>query len=140
MNAAPRDNEAYRFPVSVKGVVIRDGAVVLVRNERHEWELPGGKLELAEAPDQCVTREIDEELQLTVEPVRIVDAWVYPIAPGTHVLVLTYGCRETTRREASVSHEHTALRWVPLPAIDDLKMPSGYKRSIQSWAAITGEP
>lgn len=139
MRAAPRDNEAYRFPVSVKGVVIRDGAVVLVRNERDEWELPGGKLEPSETPGQCVAREIDEELRLTVDPVRLVDAWVYTIEPGTEVLVLTYGCRETARREAAVSHEHSALRWVPLPEIDALKMPSGYKRSIRSWAAINGE-
>jgi hypothetical protein len=44
------DNDAYRFPVSVKGIVVRDGAVVLVRNRRDEWELPGGKLELNESP------------------------------------------------------------------------------------------
>src|SRR5262245_16085471 len=29
--AAPRDNEAYRFPVSVKGVVLVRGRVVLLR-------------------------------------------------------------------------------------------------------------
>ena len=40
----PRDNDAYRFPVSVKGIVVRDGAVVLLHNRRGEWELPGGKL------------------------------------------------------------------------------------------------
>ena len=60
----PRDNEAFRFPVSVKGVVVRNGSVVLLRNERDEWELPGGKLEPGEAPDACVVREIAEELDL----------------------------------------------------------------------------
>jgi hypothetical protein len=49
------------FPVSVKGVVIRDGRVLLLRNERDEWELPGGKLELGEDPASCVAREITEE-------------------------------------------------------------------------------
>ena len=42
----PGDNDAYRFPVSVKGIVVRDGAVVLVHNQRDEWELRGGKLEI----------------------------------------------------------------------------------------------
>ncbi len=50
------------FPVSVKGVVIRDGRVLLLRNERDEWELPGGKLELGEDPESCVAREITEEV------------------------------------------------------------------------------
>ena len=53
-----QDNLAYRFPVSVKGVVMRDAQVVLLHNERHEWELPGGKLEPDESPEQCVVREI----------------------------------------------------------------------------------
>jgi ADP-ribose pyrophosphatase YjhB (NUDIX family) len=46
------------FPVSVKGVVVRDSRVLLLKNEREEWELPGGKLELGEEPAACVAREI----------------------------------------------------------------------------------
>jgi 8-oxo-dGTP pyrophosphatase MutT (NUDIX family) len=49
---------AHTFPVSVKGVVVRDGLVLLLRNERDEWELPGGKLDLGEDPAACVVREI----------------------------------------------------------------------------------
>ena len=33
------------FPVSVKGVAVQAGKVLLLENERAEWELPGGKLE-----------------------------------------------------------------------------------------------
>src|SRR5215208_4421596 len=98
MAESPGDNDAYRFPVSVKGIVLRDDTVVLVRNRRDEWELPGGKLELGESPELCVAREIEEELGLDVGPVSLVDSWVYTIAPGTHVLVITYGCIERSRR------------------------------------------
>jgi hypothetical protein len=38
------------FPVSVKGVLVRDGRVLLLKNEREEWELSGGKPELGEEP------------------------------------------------------------------------------------------
>lgn len=133
MQQPPRDNEAYRFPVSVKGIVVRNGAVVLVRNRRDEWELPGGKLELGETLEDCVTREIEEELQLDVEPAALVDAWVYTIATDTHVLVLTYGCTERVEREAVVSHEHTRLEWIPLADVAGLRMPDGYKTSIALW-------
>ena len=49
------------YQISVKGVVVRNGQVLLLRNERQEWELPGGRLELGETPPQCVARELTEE-------------------------------------------------------------------------------
>ncbi len=75
----PRDNDASRFPVSVKGVIIRGGKVILLRNERSEWELPGGKLELSESPERCLAREIAEELRLEVVPESILSPWIYTI-------------------------------------------------------------
>ena len=136
MPDSPRDNEAYRFPVSVKGIVIRDDAVVLVRNRRDEWELPGGKLEIGETPEQCVAREVEEELQLDVEPATLVDSWVYAITPDVHVLVISYGCVERARRTAVVSPEHTRFAWVALADVAGLRMPHGYKTSIVRWASM----
>jgi ADP-ribose pyrophosphatase YjhB (NUDIX family) len=80
------------FPVSVKGVVIRDGQVLLLRNERDEWEIPGGKLELGEGPESCVAREISEEVGWTVATGSILDAWQFHIRDGVDVLIVTYGC------------------------------------------------
>jgi 8-oxo-dGTP pyrophosphatase MutT (NUDIX family) len=131
----PNDNAAYRFPVSVKGVILREGAVVLLKNDRDEWELPGGKLELSESPEECVVREIGEELRLTIEPRQLIDSWVYTIIPGVDVLILTYGCGESSFSTAVHSGEHRALRWVPLNDLDDLPMPDRYRTSIRRWAA-----
>lgn len=130
----PNDNEAYRFPVSVKGVVIRDGSVVLLENERGEWELPGGKLEPGESPEECLAREIGEELCLEVTPRRLLDSWVYTLAPAVRVLILTYGCAESGGGEAVVSEEHKRLGWFPLARVESLRMPRGYKDSIAAWS------
>jgi 8-oxo-dGTP pyrophosphatase MutT (NUDIX family) len=135
MTNAPRDNEARRFPVSVKGVIIRDDKVILCRNERDEWELPGGKLELSESPEQCLTREVAEELRLDIEPESILDSWVYTIASGVHVVVIAYGCVESSLGDAVLSDEHKAVQWFPLAEIDTLNLPDGYKTSIKSWSA-----
>jgi len=50
------------FPVSIKGVLLEAGRVVLLENEREEWELPGGRLETGEDPMACLVREFAEEL------------------------------------------------------------------------------
>ena len=69
-----QENQTYKFPVSVKGVVCQESKVILLKNERDEWELPGGKLELGEDPEFCCVREIKEELALNVKIGLILDS------------------------------------------------------------------
>ena len=131
----PRDTQAYRFPVSVKGVVLHTGRVALLQNEREEWELPGGKLEPGESPEGCVRREIHEELGLHVTTGPLLDSWVYHIAAGVDVLILTYGCYPAPFAAVTHSPEHKAVGLFTLQEVQTLRMPEGYKKSIRSWAA-----
>jgi 8-oxo-dGTP pyrophosphatase MutT (NUDIX family) len=124
------DGNAELFPVSVKGILPIDGKIVLLKNERDEWELPGGKLEAEEAPIDCVVREIYEELGLRVCVDCILDAWVYDIRSKVKVLIVTYGCRLVVHAPISISHEHKAVGLFTPGEVEDLRMPGGYKRSI----------
>ena len=131
----PQDNQAYRFPVSVKGVIWQAQRVVLLKNERDEWELPGGKLELGETSEDCVAREIAEEVGLHVKIGPLLDSWVYHIAAGVDVLILTYGCYPEPFSAVTHSAEHKAVGLFTLPDVQTLHMPAGYKRSIRAWVA-----
>lgn len=123
----------YAFPLSVKGVVVQDGRVLLLENERGEWELPGGKLELGEDPQRCVVREIAEETgwQVTVGP--ILDCWQYHIRANCDVVIVTYGCHFAGDRPPVVSSEHKQARLFGLADVPGLNMPTGYKRSVIDW-------
>jgi 8-oxo-dGTP pyrophosphatase MutT (NUDIX family) len=121
------------YPVSVKGVVVRDERVLLLRNERDEWELPGGKLELGEDPAVCVAREIAEEVGWPVCCGPILDAWQYHIRDGVDVLVITYGCHTTAAVDPVVSHEHKQVGLFTASEVTGLAMPDGYKASITTW-------
>lgn len=123
------------FPVSVKGVLVRDGRVLLLKNEREEWELPGGKLELGEDPPVCVARELSEETGLAVTTGPILDAWQYHIREGRDVLIVTYGCHPEGNQSPTLSNEHKEIGFFTQAEVGDLNMPAGYKHSIQSWFA-----
>jgi len=123
------------FPVSVKGVLVRDGLVLLLKNEREEWELPGGKLELGEEPPACVARELSEETGLAVTTGPILDAWQYHIREGRDVLIVTYGCHPEGNQSPTLSNEHKEIGFFTQAEVGDLNMPAGYKHSIQSWFA-----
>lgn len=124
------------FPVSIKGVVVRDDRVLLLKNERDEWELPGGRIELGESPEECVAREIHEETGWTVETGPILDSWMYYIAvAGKNVLIVTYGCHPTDGKAPVLSHEHKEVGLFTQAEVPGLTMPDGYKRSVAAWFA-----
>jgi len=121
------------FPVSVKGVVFVGDRVVLLKNEREEWELPGGRLGAGESPPVCVVREIREELAIDVAAEKLLDCWLYEVLPGQEVVIVTYGCRYEGDGAVRRSHEHSAAGQFDLSELDGLQMPEGYRRSIRDW-------
>lgn len=121
-----------RFVVSIKGVLFIGDRVVLLRNEREEWELPGGRLEAGEDPAACVVREIREELAVEAEATAILDSWLYEVLPGREVVIVTYGCVHRGG-EVAMSVEHKAVGLFAVAEIDGLNMPEGYRRSIRQW-------
>jgi ADP-ribose pyrophosphatase YjhB (NUDIX family) len=127
---------ARTFPVSVKGVAVQDGKVLLLENERLEWELPGGKLELGEDPVDCVVREIGEESGWEVSAGPILDCWQYHIREGHDVVIVTYGCHVASTAAPVVSSEHKHAGLFPADEVPGLVMPDGYKRSIATWFAL----
>jgi 8-oxo-dGTP pyrophosphatase MutT (NUDIX family) len=124
------------FPVSIKGVVVRADRVLLLKNERDEWELPGGRIELGESPEQCVAREIHEETGWTVVTGPILDTWMYHITVARKdVFIVTYGCHPTDTAAPVLSHEHKEIGLFTEAEVPGLNMPAGYKRSIATWFA-----
>ena len=126
------------WPVSVKGVCLVAGEVVLLKNERDEWELPGGRLERGEDPVSCLKRELEEELGIEVEVGPLLDCWRYPVLPTREVLIVTFGIVPMRDRELRLSHEHKALGRFAPAEIGGLNMPEGYRRSIRDWITRVG--
>ena len=119
------------YPVSVKGVLpAPSGDVVLLKNERGEWELPGGRIEPGESSAACLAREIDEELGLKVVVGAPIDSYLFEVIPGKRVFVVTYACKLAGEYKPVISHEHVEIGLFSPGALPEA-LPQGYRDSIE---------
>lgn len=81
----------------------------------HKWEFPGGKLEAGETPEQCIVRELREELSIQTECEALVGTsiWAYQGVPFELRAYRVRYLAGTVRL-----HDHAAIRWVSLEELD----------------------
>ncbi len=129
-----------RWPVSVKGVVGWDGRVVVLRNRRGEWELPGGRLDASDAsPEAALWREMSEELGIDVEVGELVDSWINDVE-GKRVLILTFACIAERPSELVHIDEPVEVDEFDLDTLRHEPIPVGYFRSIAAASVSGTEP
>lgn len=74
-----------------------------------KWEFPGGKIEVGESPAECLHRELQEELEVTV----VIDRALLPQThyyPDFTVTLYPFVCALTTAE--MVLREHEEIRWL----------------------------
>jgi 8-oxo-dGTP pyrophosphatase MutT (NUDIX family) len=122
-------------PLSTKGVVIDDGRVLLLLNERGEWDLPGGRPDPGEDHRAALAREVREETGLAVEVGALLDEHLFEVLPQRFVRIVAYACRLVGAREVVLSHEHLDTRWIRFAdlgeTIDGHPLPVGYLAAIR---------
>lgn len=111
-----------RFFMAAKAFVV-DGGEVLVLQESEDYEdgvhpgkfeLPGGRLEPGEHPEEALRREVREEASLEVEigePFHV-DEW-RPEVDGENwqIVGVFFECR-TDSRDVELGEEHQGYRWI----------------------------
>lgn len=73
------------------------------------WEIPGGKIEAGESPQECIVREIREELAAEVKTVRQVGVVDYDY-PNFHLTMHCILCSLVSGELTLLEHE--AAKWL----------------------------
>jgi len=119
------DEHGYATPkVDVRGGVFIHERVLLVR-ERSDgrWTLPGGWVDVNDAPSEAVAREILEESGYQARPVKLAalfDKNRHPHPPGVHHIYKLFFLCELTGGAAAASAETDAAEFFPLQALPPL--------------------
>jgi len=103
-------------------IIERDGMVLSAlrsasMNLPLKWEFPGGKIEPGEGREECLRRELVEEMGVEIEVGRA-------LTPATHhyptftVTLYPYVC-SIASGEITL-HEHSAISWLPPPRMLEL--------------------
>jgi 8-oxo-dGTP diphosphatase len=107
--------------VVVGGALLDRGRLLAARRSAPpalagRWELPGGKLELGETPQEALVRELREELGVEVEPLaRIPGEW--PLKPG---YVLQVWTARLVAGDPRPLEDHDELRWIAPDRVDEV--------------------
>jgi 8-oxo-dGTP diphosphatase len=75
-----------------------------------KWEFPGGKIEPSETAEQCLVREIKEELDIAVEIIKALPANRH-IYPTITIELIPFICRYTEGE--IILKEHAQYQWLP---------------------------
>ncbi|MCR4284142.1 MAG: NUDIX hydrolase [Parcubacteria group bacterium] len=125
--------------ITTKAIIYRDGKILFVKDSKGKWELPGGKIDFGEKPEDTLKRELNEELGFNeVKVGGIVHAWTFSVESGGadyQFVLLNYECF-TDEEEIKCSDEHVEYKWVLLDEVNDLDMRDGYKDTIKKYREL----
>ncbi len=115
-------SEPLRHVTVACGIIIRDGLILAaqrspVMSVPNKWEFPGGKLELNESADDCLHRELMEELSIKVRIVHALPIHSYTY-PTFRVTMIAFICDSLVGEP--VLHEHARVAWVAPEQLDRL--------------------
>lgn len=123
-----RHEVGYSTPkVDVRGVVFRDGRILLVQeNADGLWTLPGGWADIGDSPSEAIVREIHEEAGFETQATKLLalfDRQRHGHPVEIHYTYKLFFRCEITGGQARTNHETLAVGFFALDDLPPLSTP-----------------
>ena len=120
------DDLSDKFPVSIKAIIIDDNKALCLKNERNEWDFPGGKINFNEDVEECLKREVMEETNLNIKNLKILKPFNLKFN-DVPVFSVLYSAEISCDSSISINYEHSEYNFFSKSEIKDLNMPQDFK-------------
>ena len=114
-------------------IIIRNEKILIVQNNSDsdhpfQWEFPGGKINIDETPENCIKREIWEELEIEIEISRKMNSVEFDYGIKQIVLI-PFLC--SIKKGKIKLNEHTAFKWININELNEIDFSGADKKLIQ---------
>ncbi|MEO8428437.1 MAG: 8-oxo-dGTP diphosphatase MutT [Verrucomicrobiota bacterium] len=128
----PSPNGSHCVEVAA-GIVFRDGKILITQRPSQDhlgdlWEFPGGKREAEESFEDCLQRELREELAIEVAVGELVDTVTHQY-PEKTVHLKFYRCAWVRNEPQAIGCQ--AFAWVATPQLADYSFPAADTRLLE---------
>ena len=103
------------FNIGIKGVIVKDDKVLILKSVNGYWEVPGGRMDEGEDVQDTLRRELGEEIvnikEIKIHEVLSVFKLKREYKPGMGLMLIFFRVSTDFDDEPIVSEEHTEYKW-----------------------------
>ena len=114
-------------------IIIQDGKILIVQNNSDsdhpfQWEFPGGKINFEESSEECIKREIWEELEVKVKIYEKLFSVEFDYG-FKQIELIPFLC--SIKKGEIKLNEHNELKWIDIEELDEIDFSGADKKLIQ---------
>lgn len=127
---------AGKIEFAVKALIFKNGKYLALHKTKVEhdfYELPGGRMEFGETAEETLIREVAEETNYMIEPIRLLDTWNF-VAEDYQITGIIYYCK-IKDGSLKLSDEHDRHEWLEFNEDSINRMHEVYRIKMINWNA-----
>ena len=114
-------------------IIIQNKKILIVQNNSNsdhpfQWEFPGGKIYIEETSEECIKREIWEELEIEIKICQKM-FYVEFDYDFKQIELIPFLC--SIKKGEIKLNEHSELKWISVEELDEIDFSGADKKLIQ---------